>query len=233
VPTQLEAINAARTQIDDENTASQFFTDQQIQRWINDGVRDVARRTESVLSYYTALTATAGQGKYNLPTNVIRVHRCEFTPTGSTQIYNIQPSTYDELDQIWGINPTIQASYPSAFACWGTVGQMTIQFYPVPGQSGRFNLFYYKMPTDLTQTGATTDNAVPLDIPAGWDDVITEYVTFRALMKIRDPTWQMHRQLYDTNIQYLIEVTRQAHDGGRYVQTATSSVPQWLYQFEY
>jgi len=230
-----EALTNSQSQLDELNVTSFYWTIPELRVWVNDACRDIARRTETIEAYTTSLTAVAGQAKYNLPADVIRVHRCEFIPTNSTQVYPIQASTYDELDQIWGINPSFQSSYPSAYACWGTPGSMTILFYPVPAQTGTFNFYYYAMPVNLatagTTIGAGADDGKTLTIPFGWDDLIVEYVTYRAMTKAKDPNWQTHKQLYDQNIQYLIDVTRQAHDNGRFIQTMTSNVPQWLYQF--
>lgn len=222
-------ITNCRSQLDELNTVNQYWGDPELITWINDGVRDVARRAEVILIYTSQMTAVVGEAKYNLPRDVIRVHRVEFIPTGSTQIYPVTGSTYDEMDQIWGINPTQQSSYPTTFACWGTPGNMTIQFYPVPAASGTFNLFYYRMPTNLDTDGS--DNNLNIEVPSGWDDVITMYVSYRALMKARDPNWQSYKKEYDEQLQYMIDVTRQAHDAGRFVQTFTSSVPGWLYAF--
>lgn len=224
-----DTLTNCRSQLDELNVVNQYWKDSELIAWVNDGVRDVARRAEVILVYNTSLAANVGQAKYNLPVDVIRVHRVEFIPGDSTQIYPVTGSTYDELDQIWGINPTQQSSYPTTYACWGTPGNMTIQFYPVPAASGRFNLFYYRMPGNLATDGSS--NAESLDIPSGWDDVIIMYVSYRALMKARDPHWQIFKQEYTENIQYMIDVTRQAHDAGRFVQTFTSSVPGWLYAF--
>lgn len=224
-----EALTNSQSQLDELGVTLLYYTLPELRVWVNDACRDIARRAEVLLSLATSLVAVPGQAKYNLPSDVIRVHRIEFTPNASNQIYPIQASTYDELDQIWGINPNQESSYPSAYACWGTPGNMTVQFYPVPAQAGTFNIFYYAMPFNLSTAGA--DDAKPLNIPFGWDDLVIEYVTYRGMMKAKDPNWQAHKQLYDQNIQYMVDVTRQAHDNGRFIQTMTSNVPQWLYQF--
>lgn len=224
-----DTITNARSQIDEISSTNQYWADSELITWINDGVRDVARRAEVILIFTGMLSAYAGVAKYDLPKDVIRVHRIEFIPSGSTQIYPVIGSTYDEMDQIWGINPKQQASYPTTYACWGTPGNMTVQFYPVPAADGRFNIFYYKMPGNLNTDGS--DNALDIEIPAGWDDVIIMYVSYRAMMKARDPHWQIYKQEYTEQIQYMVDVTRQAHDAGRFVQTFTSSVPGWLYAF--
>ena|SRR5215469_5652241 len=218
-----------RAQLDEQNVSAKYWQDPELMQYINDGVRDIARRTETILSYNTTLDAIPGVAKYNLPPDVIRVHRCEYIPTGQTQVYPVIGSTYDELDQIWGINPTTQSSYPSVYACWGTPGQMTIQFYPVPAQTATINLYYYAMPVDLKTDG--TDANTFLNVPQGWEDLLVKYAVSRAFLKMRDPNWETFQKLYIEDLQFMVEVTRQAHDNGRYIQTMTGYVPQWLYAF--
>jgi hypothetical protein len=227
--TLADSITNCESQLDELNVNNKFWTTPEIRVWINDACRDIARRAEVLLIYNSSLTANAGQAKYDLPLDVIRVHRVEFIPANSTQIYPVIGSTYDELDQIWGINPTTQSSYPTAYACWGTPGHVTIQFYPVPAQDGQFNIFYYRMPGNLDTDGS--DDNYDLDIPRGWDDLVVTYVSMRGMMKARDPAWQIYKDSYDENLQYLVDVSRQMHDNGRYIQTMTSSVPGWLYAF--
>lgn len=227
--TQAQSLTDLRAQLDETNNDSRYWADSELYQYINDGVRDIARRGETILSFNATLNAFAGQAKYNLPPDVIRVHRCEYIPIGQTQVYPVQGSTYDELDQIWGINPTTQSSYPSVYACWGTPGQMTIQFYPVPAQSATINLYYYAMPVDLPTDGSASTQV--LTIPTGWEDVLVKYSCARALLKMRDPNWEVWQKLYVDDVQFMIEVTRQAHDNGRYIQTMTGYVPQWLYAF--
>lgn len=223
------SLTDTRNQLDESNADSRYWGDPELLQYINDGVRDIARRTEGILTFNATLNAIPGQAKYNLPPDVIRVHRCEYVPTNSTLTYPINASTYDELDQIWGINQLVQNSFPSNYCCWGTPGNMTIQFYPVPAATGTINLFYYAMPVDLKTDG--TDANTFLNVPTGWEDLLVKYACARALLKMRDQNWQVFQQLYESDLQYMLDVTRQAHDNGRYVQTQTGSVPQWLYAF--
>lgn len=225
--TMAQSVTDCRSQLDETNVNNQYWTSPEIRVWINDGVRDIARRTETILTYTTALSAVVGVPMYLLPSDVIRVHRVEFIPMGSTQKYPVQGSTYEELDQLWGINPETTSSYPSAFCIWGTPGSLTIRFYPVPAQVGTFAIYYYQMPVNLNTDG--TDDARPLSIPSGWDDMVVMYVTYRGLMKARDPEWQVAKHLYEDQIQNLVDVTREMHDQGRFISTQTGSYPNWLY----
>lgn len=215
----------------DEATAV-FWPDAQLNRWINEGCRVIARDAEVIQSFNTQITIVAGTAKYALPGDFIRAHRAEFVPTGSTSTYPLRHSTYDEMDQIWGIWQSQQSSYPLFFVIWGTPlasvpnadATLEVQFYPVPSQAGVVNLFYYRHPQAMS---ADADVA---EIPVGWDDLVACYAEYMALRKNRDPQWQVAKAEFDEKLQQLVDHTRQWHDQQRMVMTATATqVPYWLY----
>lgn len=227
--TLLEVRTDVRSRLDETNAASGYFTDTELNRWINEAQRDIARRAEVLQSFNTSVNAVVGTAKYNLPSDVIRVHRIEFVPTGSTQVYPLESRTYDELDQYWGVNPTTQRSYPSYYAIWGVPGgtSLQVQFYPVPSNTGVFNIYYYRLPGALTADGNT------LDIPEGWQDLVALYCEYVAKRKLRDSTWSEAKQLYDESLENLVAVSRDYTDSPRSLIYRGSAVPQWLYEFDY
>jgi hypothetical protein len=209
-----------------DEVSARRWTDAELNNWINEGLRDVARRSETILSYYTNIALVPNVAKYSMPTDVIRVHRLEFVPVGSSQTYPIQLSTYQEMDQVWGVSQQIQRSYPYYAVLWGFAPNITIQFYPVPSQAGELNIYYYRLPTTLV------NDIDVAEIPAGWEDLVEVYCEYVALRKDRDVRWQDSKTLYETSLQNMINVTRQLHDQARSVIVGTSAVPAWLYEFE-
>jgi|SRR5262245_48107177 len=223
-----EYIRRSRSVLDEPS--SRFWTDAELTDWINDGARDLARRAEDLLTYDQTITITPSIAVYTLPPDVIRIHRAEFVPSGSTQTYPIRASSQDEMDQVWGTYQANPASYPSWMVTRGYPGgsgasAFQIQFYPVPAQAGTINLYYYKMPRRLLSTETT----LTIDLPEGWDDLILQYVEWRALRKTKDPRWQEAYQLYKENLDYLLNITRFYHDQQQVISTASRTlVPQWL-----
>ena len=210
----------------DEQTAN-FWQDSELTTWINEALRDIARRTETILSFNTTVNVVAGTGKYALPADVIRVHRVEFVPTGQNQVYPLEPRTYGEMDQVWGIQQNRQQSYPSYFVLWGFSPSITMQVWPVPSQAGNFNIFYYRLPVALAAGGDTAE------IPEGWQDLVPLYVEAVAKRKDRDPTWKDAKQVYEDSLTYMINVTQQLHDQSQMFTRVTGAVPSWLYEFDY
>lgn len=215
-----------------EESSARYWTDSELTTWLNEGQRVIARRAETIQSFNTSISAVVGQQKYSMPTDMIRVHRVEFVPTGQTQIYPLKPSTDDEMESIVGINPLMQSSYPSFFTFWGMPGgtgtaAMQMKVYPVPAQTGTFYVYYYREPVAVVNPGDS------FEIPAGWDDLLPLYAESIALLKDRDDRWKDVRQLFETEMNYLVDVTRQWHDQQRVMQMPTGvSTPAWLYTFE-
>lgn len=224
--TLTQLITQVRANID-EDTA-RFWTDAQITQWLNDGLRDLGRRTETIQSYNTSLSAVAGTAKYNLPADVIRIHRVEFVPTGQTTVYPLQAATYEEMDSIWGINQQSQSSYPMYYVLWGYPGgaaTLQIQLFPIPSQAGQIRLYYYRQPAALV-----SGSDVP-ELPGGWEDLLVHYAEYRAKRKAKDPTWQEAKQLYEEAVTHMVNVTNYYHDAANAIHVGSRAVPSWLYSF--
>lgn len=209
-----------------DETTQRFWLDTQLTTWINEALRDIARRTETILSFNTTVTAIAGTNKYALPSDVIRVHRVEFVPTGQTLIYPLEPRTYGEMDQVWGIQQSRQQSYPSYFVLWGFSPNITMQVWPVPSQGGNFNVYYYRLPVTLANPADIAE------IPEGWQDLVPLYVESVAKRKDRDDSWKDAKSVYEDTITHMIDVTRQLHDQSQIFTRMTGAVPSWLYEFD-
>lgn len=207
-----------RSQLDEVSTTGAFWADSELLAWANDGQKDMSRRAEDLQTFDTSVAVSANVAKYSLPTNVIRVHRVEYVQTGDTRTYPLQASTYDEMDAIWGTMQATPTTSPQYYVMWGTPGAtgttaLKIQLYPVPSSAGLLNIFYYRLPVDMTVGGST------VDVVAGWEDALVVYVSSRALMKDRNPMWQDYKTLYEQSMANLIDMSRQWHDQSRFVST--------------
>lgn len=220
-------ITQVRSNVDE--AAARFWADSEITQWLNDGVKDIGRRTEAIQSTSSSIAIIAGTASYNLPSNLIRLHRLEFIPTGSTQVYPVAVSTYEEMDSVWGINQASQASYPSYAVMWGYPGgaaTLTVQVFPVPSQAGVLKIYYYRVPVDMVAGGD-----IP-EIPGGWDDILVHYAEYRAKRKAGNPTWQEAKQIYEEELQRMVDVTTYYHDNMNSIVVGSRYVPDWLYSFD-
>lgn len=217
-----------------DEAAATFFTDAQIVEWLNDGMRDLARRTESLLHLVTIETV-AGTKVYTIPTAVAigRVHRVVWSNAAGNQ-YPLIAATQQELDPIWGRDQLRAASAPMYYCLQGHPGgtgnsEYKIQVFPVPNVVGTITITAYKLPARFS-TGQTADN---VDVLEGWDDLLVYFAFYNGLIKDRNPAWRDIKQVYEEKVQQMMDVSRHYHDQSQFIANGHGSwVPSWLYEFE-
>lgn len=222
--TLLEVRTDVRARLN-EITARQWL-DSQLNTWINEGMRDLARRTETIQSFSTAVAVIANTAEVTAPADMLRVHRVEYVPSGGGVVYPLQLTTYDELDQMWGIYPNTTGGIPVYVALWGFPPTVKMRLYPVPNQAGNLNIFYYRLPATASADGTT------LEVMTGYEDLIALYCEYVARRKDRDPTWQEAKQMYEERVAEMVDTTRQWHDQAMTISIGNNAVPQWLYAFD-
>lgn len=254
--TLTDAIRRVRSEIDEPASptlpnppanppTAGFYTDTEITDWINAGLRDLARRCEVLYTVdqsisipaFVPSSITPGPPTYALLSDVVRLHRVEFVPTGSTnQIYRLEASTRNEMDQIWGTYQQNTSSYPRWYVTSGRPGgststrdAFTIQLYPCPSQSGTLNIYYYRTPTRIGDPVATNSNYnVVLDVNEGWDDIVVDFAVYKALQKQRAPEWKDRKAEYEEKVEQMVDVTRRYHDQQSFISYGTNMMPSWL-----
>lgn len=229
-----------------DSPQQRFYTDTEITDWINDALRDMARRVEGLVTFDTSIVVPAyvpvpgvSAPTYPLPTDVVRINRIEFVPYGAiNQTYPLQASTQQQMDQVWGTYQQNPASYPQFWVTRGYPGgsgrnQHVLQIYPVPSQGGTLQIFYYRQPTRLTDPTANfAEYQIPLDCIEGWDDLIVDFAEYKALQKARNPEWQARKQEYEEKVQQMVDVTRAWTDQPSYMTFGTRFMPSWLTEWD-
>lgn len=209
----------------DEDIGPGKWQDTHIRKWINEGMREIARRTETLLDKET-INVVAGTDVYNLPADLIRVHRVDYTEGADNIVYPLDMVNLNSLDSFgWGMRTT---GRPVACAAWGT-NPMQITVFPKPDQTATITVWYYRLPVELATDG--TAGSTPIDLPEGWTDVVKDYVEYRARRRDRDPMWQDAKGLYEDKVQDLIEQTRVFHDqvGQMMPSSSGNMVPRHLW----
>lgn len=209
----------------DETTAN-YWNDIALTRWLNEALKDIAKRSETLLAKGT-VNAVGGTGTYTLPADAVRIHLVEFVPTGSTQTYPVKVATRQSMENVWGLNQGQLGSYPYFYVPWGFVPNLQMQVFPVPAGAGTFNVWYYRLPAALANPGDVAE------IPAGWEDLIPLYVEALAKRKDHDPTWNEAMSMYEERLKTMSEQLRHLHDQQEYITSASGiGVPAWLYSFD-
>ena len=220
--TQGDVLTLVRDRLD-EATAHQW-TDEQIYRWINEAVRDVARRSESLM-ITDDVTGVIGQHDYTLPGDIVRVHRVEWRPTAG----NIYAMNYVDLkdgDHLWSTTREDQEGTPATWSLWGFSPNLKLLVYPTPAEAGSFKVWSYQMPADLAVNGTASGSTV--SIPTGWEDLLADYAEYHALRKDRDPAWQEAKSLYDEKLLDLVVTAQRWSDQAGTITPSGIMQPNWL-----
>lgn len=206
--TQSQLMTDARSRLD-EPTEAQWL-DTELRRWINEGARELQRKTET-LQTITSISTVASQQQYTAPTGVIRIYRVEFLDT-SNSVYPLEYRDFNTMDGVWWSSQLTVTGRPMLYTIWGFAPTLKIILYPLPDSSSTsIKVYYYRYPVQLAETTAA-DAAAIVECPEGWEDIIVDYVEYKALRKDRDPRWQEAKALFDQRTTEMYEMTRRWSD---------------------
>ncbi len=209
----------------DDTSSSPRWSDTMLTRWINEGLRDIARRNEVILDR-SDITAVVGTQEYALPSTIHRVYRVEYRRTGDSQVYSLEYKDFNNLDAVWWTSQTISQATPMLFTTWGFPPNLKMVVYPKPAAAGTFKIFYYRAPATLV---SGTDIA---EVPEGWQDLISLYCEFVALRRDSSPRWQEAKSLYEESLSTMYDLTRRWSDQAGSIEVNTSFIPGWLYEMD-
>ena len=217
--TMAEAIRAVREMLDEHSARA--WRDLELTRWINEGCKEIAKATES-LQESTTITVTSGTRSYDLPDNMIRVTRIDFTPDATNRPVALEYKSFQNPEAVQWAGDT--EGMPYCYTTWGRPGSVQLVLYPSPAYDGDLDLYYYRLPIPPPTA------ADPLDIPEGWENTVYLYAEYVALRRDRQPEWQAAKALFDESLGALYDMTRRHSD-----QTDSMSIPgpmvnAWLYE---
>jgi hypothetical protein len=192
-------VTAVRDRLD-EATAGQW-TNTQIKRWLNEALRDLARKTKHIKST-TTFTTTAGVAEYTAATNIIEIEHAYYAPGDGRQIPLI-PRAWDGMNNIWGQQQNQSGGDPMMWTTWGVPPALKVRLYPVPSESSKtVTLYVTRLATAVTEDESSDTTTV--DFPEAWVDLTKDFIEYCALRKDRDPRWQEAFQFYAQRVDDLI-----------------------------
>lgn len=221
------AVTALRERLD-EATASQW-SNVQLRRWLNEGLRDIGRRTFHYQETDT-IAVVANTGTYTASADVIRINQMYFSPTAdTTQKIPLLARTWDAMDQTWGNRQDMVSGYPVMFATRGYSPQVSIKLYPVPSVAGTLYLNVVRMPAELDIAGGTGN----IDCPEAWVEIAYFYCEYMARRKDRDfEAAQESFNQYGMMIDNMITNGDYLNAPGEFLFTGTHHLPTWLTDFD-
>lgn len=199
-----------------ESTPAQWTADM-LTRWINEGLADVARRTET-LQDFDDITAQTGVQQYTLPSQIVRVRGVHWNPT-SGEPTPMEFHEFNNMNSVTWASQTTAQSTPSLYTFWGFPPTLKMVVYPSPAMAGVFRVYHYRLPAVLASDSDTAE------IPEGWTDLVVSYCEYSALRRDRDPRWQEAKALYEEAINRMYELTRRWTDQAGYIDADLPSLP--------
>lgn len=187
----------------DENDPT-FWQDSELDRWVNEALREVARRSET-LQAVQSYTIEADRESYPCPEDMLRIYSVEYRQSQGTTL-NLDYMRFNDLQDF--SSRTNSGGTPQWWSMWGFPGTTdTDQLFivPIPSEtiSDGLRVYYYRLPRELA------DDEDEADIPAGWEDLVPLYVEYTARRKeAQDNRWQEAQQLFETRLNEMLKTTR-------------------------
>lgn len=188
----------------DEATAS-FWQDEEIDRWLYEAAKDIARRAE-VLSDTHTIRTKAEERIYDFPPDLLRVHKVVYENDDGTA-YTLEFVPVSQMDDYHGGVRYNGTGRPAVWSSWGFSGDSQ-QFVldRAPSEHANLVLYYYRLPRK------PVDDNDPVEVPAGWEDLIPLYAEYVARRKDNDGRWQEAFNLYRSNLEAMMKMTRHHSD---------------------
>jgi len=224
--TQTQAIQSFRARVNEP--IERRFRDIDIRRWINEGVREIARRTESNRTEVT-VSASVGVSSYSLAAlSLVRIHKVSYVSADGTRRGDMRFIDEHSFD----VRGTTVESTPKIWTTGGFTPSLTLKVYPAPSDAGDFEVTYYAFPADLeTENGDDANTA--LAIPDGWGDVVVDYVEYKARLSDGDQRWQHNLQMFEQNIDRLAGASERFTDqNGQWGEDPAFGGLGWLHGYD-
>lgn len=223
-----ETLTTLRTQLRErlgEATAA-AWTDTELDRWINEGARELALRTEwqqSIVDMNVAAQVYKVPLLTGSPTTPIqRIHKAEWIPVsgaaaaeaggGIQQVYRLTYQSISSLDSIRGTGQQMASGIPVYYSLWGTPSaNQTCILYPRPSMAGTLRLHAYTLPV-AAASGSDTVAA-----PEGWHHLVLDYAEFKAKVRDKDPDWQIAKQTFAENVANMKSMFARMTDETEYI----------------
>ena len=220
--TVTDAVQSVRLRLDEPIAAQ--WTDLVIRRWINEGIRDIARQTRlhtDQISY----AVTANVGEYVLTDRVLAIEFALWKATADTRKIPLEPRAFVGVQKY--INET--GSDVSFFSTYGHPPALKMQLWPTPTRAGTIYLYGPMLPSAIDVTNGTGN----VDVAEAWYEAALDYAQYMAERKDQQTAvWKDTFGLYQQKVQTMIEQSATDGAAGEMVFTGTSMIPHWLSDFD-
>lgn len=208
----------------DEDTP-RTWSNSQLNRWINEGARDIARRTECLHRVSPAIPVAVNQQSVPLSIlpNLLKINRVEWRDGGGTRVVALEYRDYNSMDAVWWDAKETTRSTPGFYTLTGNPPNLSVTVYPIPGSPGELTVYYWALPDAVSADGDT------VGIPDGWQDLVADYAEYKALRKDADPRWREAFEIYKDNLVAMVELTRRYTDQSDVITPVRPHLAAWVW----
>lgn len=193
-----DIITRVRTTAGDKDALQ--FTDQDVMRWINDAMQEVA--ADNQLLQKIATTATvAGTDNYAIPTDILKLHSVRLDGR------KIRVTTLNDAEQDYGFEEPERGD-PSLCYVWAGF----IKFLPIPDRVQDLEVVYTRNPTDVTAVGNTPE------LPPMYHQRLMDYCLAQVAQMDDDmDRYNIKMNEFRTGVQNLKDHPEWEHDAYPYI----------------
>jgi hypothetical protein len=215
------AVEALRERLDEKSESQ--WEDKQLRRWLNEGIRDLARRTR-LYQDQAEIDVTANIGEYTLDEDILAIEHLLWKPDAETLKRPLEPRAFEGVQRY--INET--GADPVFYTTYGHAPLLKVQLWPIPTRAGTLYFYGPMLPTQHDiNTGSGNIDAI-----TGWYEATLDYAEYMALRKDRQEIWKDIFVQYEAKVQQMIELSATDDAPGEIQFTGTSLVPRWLSEFD-
>jgi len=150
------------------------LTTDDIIRFINDGVREILYKNESLLQKTTTANSVSGQQDYSLPTDILILRGISWKDTGESSYHKLEGLTLNKFNEYidgWDGN-----DYGTGVPLVYMIFEDLITVFPTPATStiSALKLYYQRTPVDVALSSDTPD------IPPIYHEILVKYCLQQA-----------------------------------------------------
>lgn len=199
------------------------WSDSILNKWINEGARDLARRTECIRDRAT-INLVVGTQEYTGPTDAIRIHRVEYRESDRT--ITLEYRDFNSMDQVWWTAQRDTEGIPGLYTMWGMPPSLKLVLFPTPSvASTTLTVYYYRYPANVQSDMST------VECPEGWYDAIVTYAEMMALRRDDQEKWVASKEMYEEKMTDLLVTAQRFSDASGMIDGWSGgggAMPGWL-----
>lgn len=217
--TVANAVTMLRERLD-ESTAAQW-SDVQLRRWLNEAIRDIARRTHLYTDTDT-IAVTGGTGEYTVAADVLRINSVYFTPDGESRKMPVEARAWEAMDNVWWDAQDRESGWPAYYTTYGFAPVLKLKLFPIPSGDGDLTLHVARLPAAL-DVAAGTGN---IEVIEGWLEPALDYAEYMAFRKDRDMEMAKSAlQVYEARVNDMLETAETLNANGEIVAVGGRFLP--------